>query len=145
MPKASWEMTPDGRSAPVVTPEQAEIARLRAEAARLKMERDIAKSRGVLCAGRAARYAWIVSMKGAGPSRCAKLLEVSRKRVFQLGAAKGAYQQPHSKAQHSDDGTAWRTSEPSTSSFAASTAGRACIKEPARAGSLRVSRRRCAS
>ena len=30
-------------SAPVVTPEQAEIARLRAENARLKMERDIAK------------------------------------------------------------------------------------------------------
>jgi transposase-like protein len=33
----------------VVTPEQAEIARLRADVARLKMERDIAESRGVLC------------------------------------------------------------------------------------------------
>ena len=30
-------------AAPVVTPEQAEIARLRAEVARLRMERDIAK------------------------------------------------------------------------------------------------------
>jgi transposase len=35
---------PDGKTAaPVVTPEQAEIARLRAEVARLRMERDIAK------------------------------------------------------------------------------------------------------
>lgn len=33
----------DGKPAPVVTPEQAEIARLRAEVARLKMERDIVK------------------------------------------------------------------------------------------------------
>jgi transposase len=32
-----------GQAAPVVTPEQAEIARLRAEVARLRMERDIAK------------------------------------------------------------------------------------------------------
>lgn len=36
-------MTADGRAAPVVTPEQAEIARLRAEVVRLKMERDIEK------------------------------------------------------------------------------------------------------
>jgi len=36
-------MTADGKPAPVVTPEQAEIARLRAEVARLKMERDIAE------------------------------------------------------------------------------------------------------
>jgi transposase len=42
--KGQLGMTPDGRSAPVVTPEQAEIARLRAEVARLKMERDIAKA-----------------------------------------------------------------------------------------------------
>jgi transposase len=33
----------DGRPTPVITPEQAEIARLRAEVARLKMERDIVK------------------------------------------------------------------------------------------------------
>ena len=33
----------DGKAAPVVTPEQAEIAKLRAEVARLRMERDIAK------------------------------------------------------------------------------------------------------
>jgi transposase len=36
-------MTAEGKPAPVVSPEQAEIARLRAEVARLKMERDIAK------------------------------------------------------------------------------------------------------
>ena len=36
-------LTADGRPAPEVTPEQGEIARLRAEVARLKMERDIAK------------------------------------------------------------------------------------------------------
>jgi hypothetical protein len=44
-------------AAPVVTPEQAEIARLRAEVARLKMERDIAKKprrplRRMCCKGR---------------------------------------------------------------------------------------------
>jgi len=55
MPKASltnWvradltgelDKSADGKPAPVVTPEQAEIARLRAEVARLKMERDIVK------------------------------------------------------------------------------------------------------
>lgn len=36
-------LSADGKAAPVVTPEQAEIARLRAEVARLKMERDIVK------------------------------------------------------------------------------------------------------
>ena len=36
-------ITAEGKATPVVTPEQAEIARLRAEVARLKMERDIAK------------------------------------------------------------------------------------------------------
>jgi len=41
--KGQLGMTADGKPAPVVTPEQAEIARLRAEVARLKMERDIAK------------------------------------------------------------------------------------------------------
>lgn len=52
-----------------VTPEQMEIARLRAEAARLRMERDIAKkSRGVLRAGRAARYAWIRQMRRRRPA-----------------------------------------------------------------------------
>ncbi len=39
-----------------VSPEQMELARLRAENARLRMERDIAKSRA-LRAGHAARYA----------------------------------------------------------------------------------------
>ena len=36
-------MSADGKPAPTVTPEQAEIARLRAEVTRLKMERDIEK------------------------------------------------------------------------------------------------------
>ena len=51
-----------------VTPEQMEISRLRAEVARLRMERDIVKkSGGVLRAGRVARYAWIEQMKGVYP------------------------------------------------------------------------------
>ena len=41
--KGQLGMTAEGKVAPVVTPEQAEIAKLRAEVARLKMERDIAK------------------------------------------------------------------------------------------------------
>jgi transposase len=41
--KGQLGLAPDGKAAPVVTPEQAEIARLKAEVARLKMERDIAK------------------------------------------------------------------------------------------------------
>ena len=46
-----------------VRPEQMELARLRAENARLRMERDIAKSGGVLRAGHAAGYAWIHQMR----------------------------------------------------------------------------------
>lgn len=41
--KGQLGLTADGKPAPVITPEQAEIARLRAEVARLRMERDIAK------------------------------------------------------------------------------------------------------
>ena len=41
--KGQLGLTADGKPAPVVTAEQAEIARLRAEVARLRMERDIAK------------------------------------------------------------------------------------------------------
>jgi len=41
--KGQLGLTADGKAAPMVTPEQAEIARLRAEVARLRMERDIAK------------------------------------------------------------------------------------------------------
>lgn len=41
--KGQLGVTADGKAAPAVTPEQAEIARLRAEVARLKMERDIEK------------------------------------------------------------------------------------------------------
>lgn len=50
-----------------VSPEQVEIARLRAENARLRMGRDIAKSRGLHRAGRAARYAWIHQMRKLYP------------------------------------------------------------------------------
>ncbi|ASW04334.1 IS3-like element ISBxe1 family transposase [Paraburkholderia aromaticivorans] len=43
-----------------VSPEQMEIARLRAELARVKMERDILeKGHGVLCKGVGMKYAWI--------------------------------------------------------------------------------------
>lgn len=41
--KAQLGITAEGKPAPTVTPEQAEIARLRAEVAHLEMERDIAK------------------------------------------------------------------------------------------------------
>lgn len=41
--KGQLGLTADGKPAPSVTAEQAEIARLRAEVARLRMERDIAK------------------------------------------------------------------------------------------------------
>jgi hypothetical protein len=41
--KGQLGLTADGKPAPAVTAEQAEIARLRAEVARLRMERDIAK------------------------------------------------------------------------------------------------------
>lgn len=62
-----------------VSPEQMEIARLRAENARLRMERDIAKkSRGVLRAGHAARYAWIHQMRKLYPVNVScGVLEVS--------------------------------------------------------------------
>ncbi|MFT3815595.1 MAG: hypothetical protein QM740_19875 [Acidovorax sp.] len=42
--KGQLAVAPAGKAtAPVITPEQAEIARLRAQVARLTMERDIAK------------------------------------------------------------------------------------------------------
>ena len=67
-----------------VSPEQMEIARLRAENARLRMERDIAKkSCGVLRAGHAARYAWIDQMKYRYPvSVSCGVLEVSASGYF---------------------------------------------------------------
>jgi len=42
--KGQLGVSADGKPAAVVSPEQAEIARLKAEVARLKMERDIAKN-----------------------------------------------------------------------------------------------------
>ncbi len=66
-----------------VSPEQMELARLRAENARLRMERDIAKSRGVLRAGHAARYAWIYQMRVTYPvSLVCEVLEVSASGYF---------------------------------------------------------------
>ncbi|MDZ7920054.1 IS3 family transposase [Rhodoferax sp.] len=51
-----------------VSPEQMELARLRAELARVKMERDIPKkSDGVLCKGISVKYAWIASFKTRWP------------------------------------------------------------------------------
>ena len=41
--KGQLGVSADGKPAVVVSPEQAEIARLKAEVSRLKMERDIAK------------------------------------------------------------------------------------------------------
>ena len=67
-----------------VSPEQMGIARLRAEVARLRMARDIAKrSRGVLRAGHAARYAWIHQMRQQYPvSISCGVLEVSASGYF---------------------------------------------------------------
>src|SRR5882724_4848542 len=51
-----------------VSAEQMELARLRAELARVKMERDNPKkSDGVLCKGIAVKYAWIAKNKTAWP------------------------------------------------------------------------------
>ena len=47
--------------------EQMELARLRAELARVKMERDILKNDGVLCQGVAVKYAWIFLFRAMWP------------------------------------------------------------------------------
>jgi putative transposase len=71
-----------------VTPEQAEIARLRAELARVKMSATSQKSRGVLCAGCSAKYAWIRSMKTCWPiTLMCEVLEVSPSGYFSWEAA----------------------------------------------------------
>ena len=57
-----------GAGAKPVSAEQMELARLRAQNARLKMERDILKkSDGVLRAGVAVKYAWILMNKSVWP------------------------------------------------------------------------------
>ena len=66
-----------------VSPGHMEIARLRAEVARLRMERDIAKKPRPPSAGHAARYAWIHQMKGLYPvSLACEVLEVSASGYF---------------------------------------------------------------
>jgi putative transposase len=75
IPKASpsnWVRSSDqgqlgGAGDRQVTPGQMELARLRAELARVKMERDIASGGGVLCAGCSAKHAWIRTMKEICP------------------------------------------------------------------------------
>ncbi|HIH8969158.1 TPA: IS3-like element ISRme13 family transposase [Serratia marcescens] len=58
--KAEREGKLTGAGMKPVSPEQMELARLRAEVARLKMERDIfKKSRSILCEGVGVRYAFI--------------------------------------------------------------------------------------
>lgn len=75
--------TRGGEKASRVPPEQMEISRLRAEVARLKMERDIAKSGGVLRTGCAARYAWIHQMRKLYPVNVScGVLEVSASGYF---------------------------------------------------------------
>ncbi|WP_156422099.1 IS3 family transposase [Paucibacter sp. KCTC 42545] len=100
IPKASlsnWvRLSEDGKLSGAgdkpVTPEQMELARLRAELARMTMERDIGKkSGGVLCAGSSARYAWIQEMKTQWPvSLSCKVLDVSVSGYFEHQKAKAA-------------------------------------------------------
>lgn len=67
------------------------------------MERDIAKKGGVLCAGRAARYAWIFSMKGCWPiTLMCEVLQVSASGYFRWNACtRGTEHGP--RGRHSDD------------------------------------------
>ncbi|MDP3597795.1 MAG: transposase, partial [Nitrospirota bacterium] len=57
--KAAAAGTLNGAEATVVTPEQMELSRLRAENVRLKRENEILKSDGVLRKGHAVKYAWM--------------------------------------------------------------------------------------
>lgn len=81
---AKGELNGEGdKSATAVTPEQMELARLRAENARLRMERDIKKDRGVLRAGHAARYTRIHKMRKHYPlSLASEVLDVSASGYF---------------------------------------------------------------
>jgi transposase InsO family protein/transposase-like protein len=94
---------PEGEAMQAMTPEQAEIARLRAQVARLTMERDIAKEAAVLCAGRAARYAWIFSMKGHWPiTLMCQVLQVSASGYFRWAASTRAIKHGGHR-RHSED------------------------------------------
>ena len=87
--KGQLAMTSEGKATtPTITPEKEEIARLRAQVARLMMERDIAKkSRGIFCARRAARYVWIFSMKGRWPiTLMCEVMQVSASGYFRWDA-----------------------------------------------------------
>ncbi|MFZ6755998.1 IS3 family transposase [Undibacterium sp. Ji50W] len=69
----------NGVGSRVVTPEEMELSRLRAEVARLKRENEInKKSSGVLCEGCSVKYAWIDAQgKSFALSDMCKILEVS--------------------------------------------------------------------
>ena len=82
-----------------VTAEQMEIARLKAELSRVRMERDILKKRGILREGVAVRYAFIERHRGAWPIvvQC-RVLQVSASGYHQhrlRQAAEVGPNQPH--------------------------------------------------
>jgi transposase-like protein len=73
-----------GAGAKPVSAEQMELTRLKAELAKVKMERDILKkSDGVLCAGISVKYAWIERHKSCCPViRQCEVLNVSTSGYF---------------------------------------------------------------
>ena len=75
-----------------VSPEQMELARLRAELARVNMERDIQKkSDGVLRQGIPVKYAWIARHKAVWPVTLAcEVLDVSASGYFERWRNKDA-------------------------------------------------------
>lgn len=96
--KGQLEVRSEGKATTLtVTPEQAEIARLKAQVARLTMERDIAGCRGVLCAD-AARYAWIFWMKALADHIDVRGSAGQRQRIFPLGCVEARYQARRAQA-----------------------------------------------
>ena len=75
-----------GRKEAKVSPEQMEIAGCEAEVARLRMERDIAKSSGVLRSGHAAGTPGYDKMRAVSGQSGVRGAGGQRQRVFQLAA-----------------------------------------------------------